>query len=45
MSLIDLFHKGMMPISGGVLDQSNWFVDAAQFVASEDSKIRTELMK
>lgn len=45
IELIDLFHDGMPPVVGGVLDQAAWFLDAARFMKSEDARIKSELMK
>jgi hypothetical protein len=42
IDLIDLFGKGMPPISGGVLDQSASFIDAVQFFESEERKVANE---
>lgn len=38
--LMDLFDKGMPPISGGVLDQSASFVEACSFFNREESIAR-----
>lgn len=40
--MIDLFEKGLPPITGGVLDQSASFIAAASFFQSEESKVRNE---
>lgn len=42
IDLIDLFGKGLPPISGGTLDQSVSFVRAAQFFENEENKVRNE---
>lgn len=39
--LIDLFNKGLPPVSGGTLDQSAWFLDAVSVFASEEALART----
>lgn len=31
--------KGHLPVAGGVLDQSRWFIDAWLFVANEKAKL------
>jgi hypothetical protein len=40
IQLADLFEKGIMPIQGGALDQSSWFVDAVSYLKSEESRAR-----
>lgn len=40
--LFDLFAKGMPPISGGVLDQANWFVAAYRTLQQEESAVMAE---
>jgi hypothetical protein len=42
IDLIDLFEKGIPPITGGVLDQSASFIEAARFFESEEGKVRNE---
>ena len=42
LDLFDLFHKGLPPIAGGVLDQSQSFIEASQFFESEEGKVRNE---
>ena len=42
IDMIDLFEKGLPPITGGVLDQSASFIAAASFFQSEESKVRNE---
>ena len=41
--LVDAFDDGMLPIVGGILDQANWFLEAARFVKNEDAKITKDL--
>jgi len=43
LDLIDFFHDGNMPVAGGVLDQSAWFLDAARFLKAEENRIDMEL--
>jgi hypothetical protein len=40
--MFDLFEKGLPPITGGVLDQSNSFIEAAQFFESEERRVKNE---
>jgi len=40
-----LLKQGLPPVSGGVLDQAAWFVDAAQTVWSEDNRVEAEAYK
>jgi len=40
--MIDFFNDGMMPVSGGVLDQSAWFLSAVRFVNRDENEIRGE---
>ena len=42
VQLIDLFRKGLPPVSGGALDQSVWFLDAARILEHEESKLKAE---
>lgn len=37
--LSDLFAKGVMPISGGALEQSAQFVEASQFLQNTEDRI------
>lgn len=42
--LIEMFNKhGMPPITGGVLDQSAWFINAAWHWENEKAQIEAEL--
>lgn len=38
MRYVRLFENGTPPIAGGALDQAVWFLDAAEYVASEEVK-------
>jgi len=40
---VRLFEKGLPPVVGGVLDQSAWFVAAADFVMTEEAACRRVL--
>ncbi len=40
--MFDLFEKGLPPISGGVLDQSACFIEAAQLFRSEEEAAKAE---
>lgn len=42
IDLIDLFGKGLPPVSGGALDQSVSFVSAVQFFENEERKVKNE---
>jgi hypothetical protein len=42
LDLFDLFEKGLPPVAGGVLDQSQSFVEASQFFESEEGKVKHE---
>lgn len=42
VELIDLFRKGLPPVSGGTLDQSVWFLDAARILEHEEAKLKAE---
>jgi hypothetical protein len=42
IDMVDLFGKGLPPISGGVLDQSASFIEAVRFFESEEGKVRNE---
>jgi len=40
--MIELFEKGLPPVSGGVLDQSASFIEAAKYYANEDQLAKAE---
>jgi len=42
IDLIDLYAKGLPPISGGVLDQSASFISAARYLENEERRIKNE---
>jgi hypothetical protein len=42
INLADLFEKGLPPISGGVLDQSAYFIKTARILKQDDAKIRAD---
>ena len=42
VNLAAMAEKGMMPIAGGILDQSSWFIDLWQLLGSEKSRISSE---
>lgn len=42
IDLIELFAKGLAPITGGVLDQSAKFIHAARFFDNEERRIKNE---
>ena len=35
LALIDMADKGHLPVTGGVMDQSAWFIEAYRYYASE----------
>ncbi|MEM9414819.1 MAG: hypothetical protein AAGA29_04990 [Planctomycetota bacterium] len=35
IEMVEMFEHGAMPVAGGSLDQSAWFVTAATFISSE----------
>jgi hypothetical protein len=41
-SMVDFLDKGLMPVAGGVLDQSYWFMQAARLLKNDEAKIRAE---
>jgi hypothetical protein len=43
IGLADMYEKGIPPVSGGSLDQSNWFVEFCRWLWSENSRIEKEL--
>lgn len=45
LSFIDRLEKGMPPVAGGTLDQSAWFINAADYFGSEVSRVKAELIK
>ena len=42
INLIDLFGKGVLPVAGGALDQSAWFLEAASVMGHEDAAMKAE---
>jgi hypothetical protein len=42
IGLIDLFEKGLPPITGGALDQSVWFLEAARILGNEETQAKNE---
>jgi hypothetical protein len=42
LDLFDLFHKGLPPVAGGVMDQSVSFIQASRFFEAEEGKVRNE---
>jgi hypothetical protein len=42
ITLAELFAKGLPPVAGGVLDQSAWFLQAAQILERDEETIRAE---
>lgn len=41
-TLADLFAKGIPPVAGGALDQSNSFIEAVRILESEEAKAKAE---
>lgn len=41
--MFELADKGHLPISGGLLDQAAWFVEAYRFYTADVDKIKAEL--
>jgi hypothetical protein len=42
ITLMDMADKGHLPVSGGVLDQSAWFIEAYRFYSADIEQIRAE---
>lgn len=42
ITLADMMEKGIMPVAGGALDQSAWFLQAARILERDEAKIRSE---
>jgi len=40
LDYIELFYRGLPPVQGGALDQSRWFIQAAQFVRADQSVLK-----
>lgn len=38
----ELMQKGLPPVQGGMLDQSQWFLDAARFIWNEHDRLEHE---
>lgn len=41
-TLADMMEKGMLPVAGGVLDQSAWLLQAARILERDEATIRSE---
>jgi len=39
----ELYQKGLPPIAGGALDQTQSFIEAARFIFEEENKIKKQL--
>jgi len=42
IQMIDLFDRGILPVTGGALDQSSWFLSAERCYRLEEALIRSE---
>lgn len=42
IGLIELFNRGLPPVSGGVLDQSAWFIEAVQRLKLEEQLAKAD---
>lgn len=40
-----MYEKGLPPVSGGTLDQSQWFTNAARFIWGQKAEIESHLLK
>lgn len=43
VEMAELYEKGLPPVSGGVLDQANGFIEACRFVWNEANRHKAEL--
>ena len=41
----DFAKRGTMPIAGGMLDQTNWFIEAANCMIDEDRRVKSDQWK
>ena len=41
----DFAKRGTMPMDGGLLNQTNWFIDATNFMLAETQRVKSEQMK
>lgn len=44
-NIVTLCDKGHLPVSGGLLDQTNWFISFWQFLTSEINAIESERLE
>lgn len=42
VTLADMVDKGVLPVAGGALDQSAWFMAAARILERDEAKIKSE---
>jgi hypothetical protein len=42
LTMIDMSEKGHLPVTGGVLDQSQWFIEAYKFYTADIATIKAE---
>jgi len=45
IEMFDIADKGHLPIGGGVLDQSAWFIEAYRFYSADVEKAKAQAMK
>jgi len=45
VEMIDMAEKGHLPIAGGVLEQSAWFIEAYRFYSADLEKAKAQAMK
>jgi hypothetical protein len=45
VGMIDMAEKGHMPLAGGVLEQSAWFVEAYRFYTNDMEKLKARLRR
>lgn len=38
----ELMEKGLLPVAGGVVDQTAWFIEAATFFQQDCERIKAE---
>lgn len=45
LQLLDFADEGNLPLSGGILDQTQWLLDALSFYRSEKGRLEAEQQK
>ena len=45
VGMIEMAEKGHLPLAGGVLEQSAWFIEAFRFYTNDMEKLKAKLRR